>query len=765
MPASIRELFERRVPHVLAIYLGAGWGIIEFTSFLEERYSLSTAWTDLALFSWALLIPSVLLFTYNHGRRGPDGWHRSTLIGVPLNLVIAVAVLGTAFSGRDLGATTTSVTVTDEAGNTVERKIARSAFRKRLALFNFDLAQPGDTAAAWLRVGAMTALATDLSQDIFLDMRVPAHFAEQLREAGFEDGQGVPVSLMRKLAEEKHLPYFLTGSVGTGADGTTVTVTLHETSSGERLGERTATDTDVFRAIDALSVQVKQDLELPSTRPEGVTDLPVAELLSAAPGAYRALIDGQTAAMASDWAAAQAALERAVAHDPTFALAHYALFQARLLQGRTQEAMPALDAAMQNLYRMPERSQFLVKTDYYFMRRDMEKAFAVAIMWVELYPDDLQGHALTAQYHILRGEREEAVASYRRILDLDPQQHELLLQIGQLEEELGKFDDALATYGDYARQFRDDVTAQLRLARVNARTGQLDTAQAAYDRALLIDPTNVEAMTELAGLHRSRGEFEAALRLLDEAGAGARTPQDRARVATALQSYHEFRGEMDAAVAAMQQRFTLVQTYEAPITVLQLRLSQLGTYVRAGQAPRAAEILADVRGQLAAPLDDFWRLGQLAIANTARDSAAIVEAAAGVQKIMETFGFRFLQGTLARADATLAELRGDWRGALAAYERERSLEPGSLGVARHRARCHRQLGQLDEAQRAIEEHLRSVPASPESNLEAARIALARGDAAGARSHVDRAALALADADPGFELRAELTRLQSELGTR
>ena len=32
-----RELYDRRVPHVLGIYLAAGWGILEFTSWAAER--------------------------------------------------------------------------------------------------------------------------------------------------------------------------------------------------------------------------------------------------------------------------------------------------------------------------------------------------------------------------------------------------------------------------------------------------------------------------------------------------------------------------------------------------------------------------------------------------------------------------------------------------------------------------------------------------------------------------------------------------------
>jgi hypothetical protein len=72
MALSFRDLVDRRVPQYLAVYLGAGWGLIEFFSFLEERFSLSPDWTNIVLFAWAMLIPSVILFTYFHGRVLPD---------------------------------------------------------------------------------------------------------------------------------------------------------------------------------------------------------------------------------------------------------------------------------------------------------------------------------------------------------------------------------------------------------------------------------------------------------------------------------------------------------------------------------------------------------------------------------------------------------------------------------------------------------------------------------------------------------------------
>ncbi|MGH7555891.1 MAG: hypothetical protein ACREMQ_23050, partial [Longimicrobiales bacterium] len=78
-----RRLIERRVPHVLAIYLGVSWGVVQFVNFLEGRYDLSPHWTDISLVAIALMIPSVLLFTYNHGKPGRDDWTRAEKLGIP----------------------------------------------------------------------------------------------------------------------------------------------------------------------------------------------------------------------------------------------------------------------------------------------------------------------------------------------------------------------------------------------------------------------------------------------------------------------------------------------------------------------------------------------------------------------------------------------------------------------------------------------------------------------------------------------------------
>ena len=80
MSSMIKDLMERRVPQFLALYLGISWGLVQFTDFMVEEFLLSPHWTRLILLVVVLLLPSVLLVTYLHGRKGRDRWGRAEKI-------------------------------------------------------------------------------------------------------------------------------------------------------------------------------------------------------------------------------------------------------------------------------------------------------------------------------------------------------------------------------------------------------------------------------------------------------------------------------------------------------------------------------------------------------------------------------------------------------------------------------------------------------------------------------------------------------------
>jgi tetratricopeptide (TPR) repeat protein len=102
------------------------------------------------------------------------------------------------------------------------------------------------------------------------------------------------------------------------------------------------------------------------------------------------------------------------------------------------------------------------------------------------------------------------------------------------------------------------------------------------------------------------------------------------------------------------------------------------------------------------------------------------------------------------ASARLAGLKGDWERAYALRQDFLRANPTDPLVHIGIAEALRQLGRLAEAEQAVRLTLQRIPGSATAHVELARILGARGDAAGARTALERALAIWSLAEPDFE---------------
>ena len=770
MSAVMKDLRERHVFRYLVLYIGVCWGLVEFLDFIVNRYLLSPALTDFVLLTAALILPSVLLIAYHHGRPGADAVARSEKIGVPVNLGVAAAVLGAVFWGRDLGAVTTVVTVEDEEGNEIERVVPKASFRRRLAMFNFDLealgtatartatpaeaadAATGDDSGAWLRYALPRGVAVDLIQEQFIDLQIPALFKERLREAGYDDLTGVPLSLQRKISEDLHRDHFLTGTVSTARDSIRATVTLYRTDRAQVVTRHEYSGTDPLEIADRIAGQLREDLEIPSAGSlEGTADLPVSEILTSSPAAFRSYAVALSAIdVRDDYEAAARSLTEAVDVDPTFALANWVLFHIEVAANRGAQAIPRLQAAMDHLYRLPERLQFQVKSDHYLMRQDTDRAIAVLNMWAELFPDDIAAHQARAQISLAKNQKDEAIASLSRIVELDPGQSQILREIGDLYESQGMFDEALDYYFRYLELFPEDPETLLEIGDVHRQRGDHEEARAQFERAMLLDPADQGPMLRLAHLDLSLGDFSGALGQYEDVLAAARTAQERGAALDALADYYALRGRISVALDYTERMLAESETYQPPFVTVAQRMGALGLYVKAGRADEALRNLETLSAQLSAPFDQLAAVGALRIHLEMHEAARAEEALVGVEGLIQTLGVELLRPMVVEALGRIHEDREEWSQAIEQYRRQLELSPTDLDAQVAIGRCQRQLGELDAAEASIKKALVVTPGDPEPNYELALVLEARGSLDEAREYLQRALTAWESADASFE---------------
>ncbi len=764
MTGLVKDLLNRRVPQIVGVYLAVGWGVLEFTDWLVNRYVLSPHLTDFGLFVWAVMIPTVLMLAYFHGAPGADRWTRFEKIGIPINLALAAVLVLVVFGGKDLGAATTAVSVETEEGNTIERLVPKAAFRKSLALFYFDN-QSSDTTLDWLQYGIVIALLSDLQQDHFVSARFAPFFAERLKTAGYADGLRLPLTLRQEIAEQQHLDYFVSGSIARQDDQLTVDMSLYETRRAKLLKERRFTGGDILALIDEMSVQLKRDLEVPEQHIENVKDLPIAETMTGSLTALRAHVAGFRAwTIDEDWPAATRGFERAVAEDSSFAHAYASLYVVYLLQNDAARAQAALTRALELSYKLPERSQFGLKSEYYhIVKQDVDRAQAVAAMHAELFPDDVQAHERLAGYHELRNRKDRAIAEYETILELDPARTDYRRRIGWLYESMGEFEAARRNYERYAELHRTDHRAFVALADLQARMGDHEGAKAEYERALLLESDNIDVMIKVAGNHFDLGDFAASERQLDEALSAAKTSEQRARAYDALRTYKQRRGQMIEALALLELEQIELEKFQPPLGLLLERMSDLDAYVRAGREDEALRTLEEIEPQVQPPFDALLGLGAAKVFIELEDADRVEAAAEALVAGIDKLGFEQIRPFSVYARGRALEFRGECQQAIVAFKTALELQPTYAEVNTDIGRCYRSLGDLARSEQHLLQALKIRPHDAETLLEAARTLAEAGQTDRALEYLNKALTVWENADAGFKPAGEARGLLAELG--
>jgi predicted Zn-dependent protease len=756
MKNLIGKLLERRIPQYLVVYIGVAWGIMQFTQFIVGVFLFSPHWTKIAIFASFMLWPSYLLVVYRHGRPGADSWGVAEKLGVPANLLLALVAVVFVFRGEDLGAATTSITVADEAGNLVERKVAKQEFRKRTVLFDFDAVDLADE-DLWLTGFVPDAVYVDMLGNDFLDPVGPSQFVEKLRRAGYPTMRNVPMALKREVADGLHADWIFSGTIGRVGEKYAATVSLHAAGDSRRAAEDSYVADDLYDLVDLISADLRRHLEIPER--EDVPDLPAGEYFTSSKTALELYGRARNLmVIENDWDAALPLLQQAVAADPTFTLAQHTLATLMILSNRGAEAVAPIQAALTNLYRLPERSQFIVKADYYYITQDIDKAWAVVEMWAELYPEDLLALQTVYNVQTVKNRRVEAIATLEKIYAIDSGMANVLKQIAQLQSSLGNFAAARDALRRYVERFPADYTGLSSLAGIELNMGELEAARRSFNKALLLEPASTELMIRLAQLDQRVGNFAAAESGLRAALMAAPSPSARANAWAALHLYYRLQGQSAAAFDALARRIEEAGTFQPPIQLVIVRLSNLEAYFETGREADVRAILDEYGGQLQAPTNTVAAIAELQLAVENRDIPAAEAKLAAVESLIAANELEAYRNAVVTASARLAGLKGDWERAYALRQDFLRANPTDPLVHIGIAEALRHLGRLDEAEQAIWLTLPRIPGSAHANVELARILEAQGDAAGARAALERALAIWSLADPDFEPAAEARTL-------
>ena len=765
--AVARDLVGRRVPHILAIYAGASWALVEFSAFAVAEFQLAPHWPRVVLLALFLMVPSVVLLAWFHGRPGKDrdSLARTEKVGIPANLLLCAVVLWMQFGGRNPASATALVTVETEDGETIERMVARTEFKKSTALFPVGLGPGIGENEPWIAYAVPEALLLDLMADDFFVPLPLYRYGWYAEASGRETGGEPSLALRRQLAQGVFAGFLATGEIDRVDGLYRLTLRIHRVDDGTVVGEITEDETDLLALVDAVSGPVKSALEIPAR--DGIEDLDVRARLSEDAAAVEAYFRSVHRLFAEDdTEGAVEYLTTATTLDPTFTVAQHAL--SRLLERSGEDetaAIAPLRAAMDNLYRMPERYGFEVKADYYRLVNEMDRAAAVVEMWVELYPNDLDALRARMNWQQSAGDWESVLATVATMQRLDPLDGGLLLETAEAHEELGNDDQAVAALTEYVDRFPGSTFGYYRLSEHHRRRGEHDEARRQLERATLMHPLASEFAADLAEVDLDVGRFGEARTGYERSLELARTPWQRAWALHGLRDYHHRRGEMAEALRAIETRLEEEARSRRPFGIAPGRFEDILVYLDAGRVDRAAAALEELRAQVT-PQQRAYYVPHLAVHVTleAEGVDAALEAHGRALEILEANNIRGPRAALTADLGWILERGGDYSGAAESFSAAIALAPEArfhVGAGR----ALRKAGLTEDAERELREALRLVPADPRAHLEMALLREDQGDIDAAVESLNRALAVWENADddylPAREARARLAALEGD----
>jgi tetratricopeptide (TPR) repeat protein len=262
--------------------------------------------------------------------------------------------------------------------------------------------------------------------------------------------------------------------------------------------------------IDDLAGRVH--LKLGWALPCGEPAAPISEFTTTSMEAYNEFIKGRELCEKNYFEEARQALQRAIDRDPEFASAHlylaYVYDGLRLfkLADETYMKAEALSA------KASEKERLYIGAA---VESDPEKRFRILKELAAKYPMEKRPHLSLAGYYRSKKAFPAAIGELDKALELDPGYALALETFAYVYMDMEELDKA----DEYLKKFSavnpGDAEPYAAMGDLLFRAGRLDEAIANYREALKVKP-GYEAGDRIAYVHAVKGEYQEALRAMDE---------------------------------------------------------------------------------------------------------------------------------------------------------------------------------------------------------------------------------------------------------
>jgi len=607
----MENLTRRRVPQIVGMYVAATWLVIELGDWVTDRFNFPPDVTSFLFVAMLVMLPAVILFAYNHGAPGKDQWTTSERTIISLNALATVVVLFFMSPSLIVEAATETVKIPDETGAIREFEVARQGYHREVLGFFWDN-ESGRSELDWLSYGLPMMLAHDLNRvSPVLTVVTPFQsngIQSAMRSRGYESLLDAPKGLAVEIARDRRSAALIVGSFGQDGETRTIDITLIDAQSGDEFGSHRFSGTDWLTAVDDVSEAVLRFLEIEPG--DNQSNDPISRHLTDSIAAIEHYVNADIAlTISNDYPTGIAEYKSAVERDPAFAEASGALSIAYYLSGDIESARVTASQALRNSYRLSDTSKFRLKANRYIYDGDFVRGERVLDVWTQVQPNSTAAFRALAGISRLQGTEEgliKASAAYDRLLELDPNDLDIIREQSAVEFQRGDYEAAAGYLRNFLDQKPDDGDVHLQLANIYQAQGDLDAAQRALEDAVILSDDPLQSELGLARLEARRGNYDQAEERLAGQLRGDLGPPQQMQVMGAQTEIALVRGRITRSLELIVKINEIARTLMPPmVRLVSVESQQASLLLLLGEAEDALSITNGIADQLQPPLTSY----------------------------------------------------------------------------------------------------------------------------------------------------------------
>jgi len=772
------SMMHRRVPQIVGMYIAATWLVIELGDWVTERFNLPSTLTSYVFVTMLVMLPAVVVFSYNHGAPGKDKWTTSERVVVLSNALLALVALYILSPLLVVEAATETVEISDETGVIQKFEVARQDYHKEVIGF-FWQKESGNSDLDWLSYGLPLMLAHDLNRvspviTVETPFDSPA-MRNALRNQGHASYLDEPQGLRLQIARDRRSAAIIVGSFAASNGTNTVNITLIDAETGNDIGSHTATASDWLTAVDEVSVAVLDYLGVEPS--DNQSNDPIDQHFSYSLEAIRHYTEGRVALVINnDYPQSIAELQSALEIDPEFAEASRVLSVTHYLNNDIGSARATASQALKNSYRLSESSKFVLKANRYIFDGDYDRGGRVVEIWTEVQPNSTEAFRALAYINKILGTTDsldKAIAAYDRLLELDPKDFGIFREKAEVEQQRGDLANAARYLSIFLEHEPGSGDAHIQLANVYQALGDLEAAQVSLEDAVILSDNPLESEIGLARLEARRGHFEEAEERLNGQLSDELSPQQQVQLLGAQAEVAIVQGQIERTMALLDEINDIAKAFMPPlIRLMRVENQQSNLLALLGRTDEAIASADAIKAQLQAPIDAYMNFTYTTIYEAADDREAYREWAKKTQQEQDQLPPTF-QPFIEMESARLAIWDENFDDAISHIDRaaellgqsliqtiQNNLSTSSLQVML--AELYLQANAMEKSQSRLDAILKVFPANGHAKLVSAKISLAQGNEAAGRAALEEALNIWSDADADFTYSVESSFLLNRL---